>query len=141
VHFSRKRGVQHAGDCSYDGGLGALWALCSTGMAPDEVLISSDLGNTFRTAAHVPNGPIGVFAAASSTVAVVSGQGPLYRTTDAGVSWEPVDAPTADWTYLGFTDPTHGVAIGASGSGNKQDYQLYYTINAGKSYHLVTIGP
>lgn len=140
VHFTRRRGVQHAGNCAYDGGPEALWAVCSTGMAPDEVVLSNDLGNGFTTAAQVPNGPIGAFAAASGTTAVASGQGPLYRTTDAGASWMPVDAPSADWTYLGFTDATHGVGIGQFGGGGRRDYRLYYTTDAGRSYHLVTIG-
>lgn len=139
-HFSRHRGVANAGDCSYDGGPHALWALCSTGMAPDEILLSPDLGNSFTTAAQVPNGPIGAFAAASGTVAVASGQGPLYRTADAGASWTPVDAPSAGWSYLGFTDSTHGVAIGNFGSGGHQQTRLYYTTDAGASYHLVPFG-
>jgi hypothetical protein len=140
-HFARKRGVRNAGDCAYDGGPQALWALCSTGMAPDEILLSSDSGNTFRAAAQVPNGPIGTFAAASGTVAVASGQGPLYRTTDGGATWTPATAPSADWTYLGFSDPTHGVAIGNFGTGGHQDLKLYYTIDGGASYHFVPIGP
>ena len=140
AHFYRMRGVQHAGDCSYDGGPFALWALCSTGMAPDEILLSDNLGATFRTTAQVPNGPINSFAAASGSVAVASGQGPLYRTANGGASWKPVDAPSAGWTYLGFTDPTHGVAIGEFGGGKQQQYRLYYTTDAGKSYHLVSIG-
>ena len=32
--FDRERGVRHAGDCSYDGGQYALWAVCAAGMAP-----------------------------------------------------------------------------------------------------------
>ena len=110
-------------------------------MAPDEILLSADEGNTFTTAAQVPNGPIDSFAAATGSVAVASGQGPLYRTTDGGASWKPVDAPSAAWSYLGFTDATHGVAIGDFGGGDHQQWRLYYTINGGKSYHLVSIGP
>ena len=110
-------------------------------MAPDEILLSSDSGNTFRAAAQVPNGPIGAFAAASGNVAVASGQGPLYRTTDAGASWTRVTAPSADWTYLGFSDPTHGVAIGNFGTGGHQYAQLYYTTDGGASYHFVPIEP
>jgi photosystem II stability/assembly factor-like uncharacterized protein len=139
VHFSRRRGVSNAGDCSYDGGPNALWALCSTGMAPDEILLSGDLGNTFKAAAQVPNGPLGTFAASGGGV-VASSQGPLYRTTDGGASWTRVNAPSANWIYLGFTDATHGVAIGQFGSGKNQTYQLWYTTDAGASYHLVPIG-
>ena len=141
VHFSRRRGVQNAGGCSYDGGSLALWALCSHGMAPDEILLSSDEGRSFTAAAQGPNGPINSFAAATGSVAVASGQGPLYRTANGGSSWRPVDAPPADWTYLGFTDATHGVAVGDFGSGGHHQYRLYYTTDAGKSYHLVSIGP
>lgn len=140
VQFQRRRGVRGAGDCGYDGGPGALWALCSTGMAPDDVVLSRNLGNTFATAAQVPDGPIGAFAAASGSTAVASGQGPLYRTTDSGASWTRVHAPAGNWTYLGFTDATHGVAIGEFGGGGQQDYRLYYTIDAGASYHFVPIG-
>ena len=85
--------MRHAGDCSYDGGTLALWALCSTGMAPDEVLLSADSGNTFTAAARVPDGPIDAFAAATGAVAVASGQGPLFRTTNGGASWTRVKAP------------------------------------------------
>jgi photosystem II stability/assembly factor-like uncharacterized protein len=140
IQFQRRRGVRRAGDCGYDGGPGALWALCSTGMAPDDIELSRDLGNHFTAAAQVPNGPIGAFAAASGSTAVASGQGPLYRTTNSGASWRRVRAPAGDWTYLGFTDATHGVAIGQFGTGSRQDYRLYYTIDAGASYHFVPIG-
>ncbi len=143
VHFTRMRGVRHAGDCGYDGVSSpfAIWALCSTGMAPDDILLSTDSGNTFVSAAQVPDGPIDAFGAASSTVAVASGQGPLFRTTNAGASWSPVAAPSAGWTYLGFTDATHGVALGNFGTGGRQQSRLYYTTDGGASYHLVPIGP
>jgi photosystem II stability/assembly factor-like uncharacterized protein len=139
--FRRVAGVRRAGDCSYDGGPQALWADCSTGLANDEILLSTNSGNTFTTAAQVPNGPIDSFAAATATVAVASGQGPLFRTSDAGASWTHVAAPSANWTYLGFTDATHGVAIGGFGKGGQRDYRLYYTTDGGASYHRVTIGP
>jgi hypothetical protein len=142
MHFARVRGVVHAGDCGYDAVSApfAIWALCSTGMAPDDILVSTDSGKTFATAAQVPNGPIDSFAAASSTVAVASGQGPLYRTANGGASWSLVAAPSAGWTYLGFTDATHGVALGNFGTGGRQESRLYYTTDGGASYHEVPIG-
>ncbi len=140
-HFRRVGGVRNAGDCSYDGGTLALWALCTTGMAPDEVLLSGNSGDTFTAAAQVPDGPIDAFAAATGTAAVAAGQGPLFRTTNAGASWTRVNAPSGGWTYLGFSDPTHGVALGNFGSGGHQQNRLYYTTDAGASYHLVPIGP
>lgn len=139
--FSREHGVQHAGDCSYDGGQFALWAVCSAGMAPDEILLSADSGNSFTKAAPLPDGPINAFAAADGSVAVASGQGPLYRTVDGGASWSRVRAPIANWVYLGFSDPTHGVAIGAFGNASLERYRLYYTTDAGHSYHRVPIRP
>jgi photosystem II stability/assembly factor-like uncharacterized protein len=143
MHFVRVRGVLHAGDCGYDAVAGpfAIWALCTTGMAPDDILLSTNSGNTFTTAAQVPNGPINAFAAASSAVAVASGQGWLYRTMNSGGRWIATAAPSADWTYLGFTDATHGVALGNFGNGRRQDSRLYYTTDAGASYHYVPIGP
>jgi photosystem II stability/assembly factor-like uncharacterized protein len=139
-HFRRVGGVRHAGACSYDGGPQALWALCSTGMAPDEVLLSTDGGNTFTAAAQVPDGPIDAFGAASGSAAVASGQGPLFRTTDGGATWTRVNAPSGGWTYIGFSDPTHGVALGNFGTGGHQQNRLYYTTDGGASYHLVPIG-
>lgn len=150
VHFMRKRGVRGAGNCSFDGGTLALWALCSRGMAPDEILLSSDAGSTFRAAAPVPDGPIGTFAAANGAIAVASGQGSLYRTTNGGATWTPVTitngpaagrSVTANWTYLGFSDATHGVAIGSFGTGGHQYTGLYYTTDSGASYHFVPVGP
>jgi hypothetical protein len=142
AHFARVRGVLHAGDCGFDATVNAavIWAVCMTGMAPDEVVRSTDSGNSFKAAAGVPDGPIQSFAAASGKDAVVSGQGPLFRTADGGASWSRVAAPSAAWTYLGFTDATHGVAIGNFGAGGRQESRLYYTIDGGASYHLVPIG-
>jgi hypothetical protein len=141
ARFIRAAGVRHAGNCSYDGGTLALWALCSTGMAPDEILLSTDAGNTFHAAAQVPDGPINTFAAADGSVAVAAGQGPLFRTANGGAGWTRVAAPAGNWTYLGFSDPTHGVAIGSFGSGGHQYSKLYYTTDGGASYHYVPIGP
>ena len=142
--FRRVAGVPRGmGNCTYDAvsAPAAIWALCSTGMAPDVILRSTDGGRRFATAAQVPNGPIDAFATASAAVAVASGQGPLYVTDDAGASWSPVQAPAADWAYLGFTDATHGVALGLFGNGGKEVSRLYYTTDAGASYHYVPIGP
>ena len=87
----------------------------------------------------MPDGPIDAFAAATGTVAVASGQGPLFRTTNGGASWTRVKAPSGGWTYLGFSDATHGVALGNFGSGGHQQNRLYYTTDAGASYHLVRL--
>ena len=138
--FRRVGGVRRAGDCSYDGGPQALWALCSTGMAPDEILLSSDSGNTFTAAAQVPNGPIDSFAAASGTVAVASGQGPLYVTSNAGASWTPAVAPIGELDLPGLhrRDPRRGDR--RVRQRQPAGHRLYYTTDGGASYHRVTIG-
>ena len=43
------------------------------------------------------------------------------------------------WAYLGFTDDTHGVALGYVGSVSPANERLYYTTDGGQSYHLVTV--
>ncbi len=81
------------------------------------------------------------FGAASPTTAVMGDQR-LYRTTDGGRSLHPVAAPrAADWEYVGFTDGTHGAALGEFPDGNTQESRVFYTIDAGASYHLVPVNP
>jgi hypothetical protein len=102
---------------------------------------STDGGATFQLAAGGTPG-IGelansaAFAASSATTAVVGDQ-QLYRTADGGGSYTPATGPTGitSWQYLGFTDATHGVALGAAGSQER----LYYTTDGGISYHAVAI--
>jgi photosystem II stability/assembly factor-like uncharacterized protein len=115
-----------------------LWARCATG-TQSGVWRSSDLGGSFTavvsTGLSLPNSA--PFAAASSSTAVVGGQ-QLYRTTNDGSTWSQTGPTGIHWTYLGFTDPTHGVALGFAGQ-NATDARLYYTIDAGQSYHRVAI--
>ena len=45
------------------------------------------------------------------------------------------------WQYLGFTDATHGVAIGYVGATPTPDTErLYITTDGGASYRLVSTG-
>jgi photosystem II stability/assembly factor-like uncharacterized protein len=104
---------------------------------------SADGGRTFATAgAGLPELPnSSAFGSASETTAAV-GYKQLYRTTDGGSSWSQVSGPRGItwWQYIGFTDPTHGVALGYVGTQQPSNERLYYTTDGGASYHLVTIG-
>lgn len=115
-----------------------VWARCATGMNSG-VWRSSDGGATFTavvsTGLSLPNSA--PFAAASSSTAVVGYQ-QLYRTTDDGATWNRTGPTGIRWAYLGFTDPTHGVALGFAGQ-NETDEQLYYTTDAGQTYHRVSL--
>jgi photosystem II stability/assembly factor-like uncharacterized protein len=92
---------------------------------------------TAHGALELPNSA--AFAAASATTAVV-GYRQLYRTTDGGASYQPVGPHGISfWQYLGFTDTTHGVALGYAGSQVPSHVRLYYTTDGGQSYHLVSI--
>jgi photosystem II stability/assembly factor-like uncharacterized protein len=115
-----------------------VWARCATGMNSG-VWRSSDAGATFTavvsTGLSLPNSA--PFAAASASTAVVGSQ-QLYRTTNDGSTWSQTGPPGIRWVYLGFTDPTHGVALGFAGQ-NATDERLYYTTDAGQSYHRVPL--
>jgi photosystem II stability/assembly factor-like uncharacterized protein len=118
-----------------------IWANCATG-TESGVWRSTDGGASFTSAvapgAHLMLPNSAVFAAASDTTAVVGYQ-QLYRTSDAGATWAPVGPPgIAQWAYLGFTDATHGVALGYVGSVASGNERLYYTTDGGQTYHLVS---
>lgn len=129
--------------CEFEGAASPdVWAHCTTGM-DSGVWLSTDGGTTFTPAhasvAEPPQPNSAVFGAASGTVAVV-GFNQLYRTADAGVTWTPVGpSGIAQWVYLGFTDQTHGVALGYVGSVAPANEQLFYTTDGAQSYHLVSL--
>jgi hypothetical protein len=116
-----------------------IWAHCATGMESG-VWLSTDGGQSFGSEGgpgSLPNSAL--FAAASDTVAVVGYQ-QLYRTADGGATYTPVGpADVTSWSYLGFTDATHGIALGFVGGTAQSDEQLYYTTDGGLTYHLVPL--
>ncbi len=125
-----------------------VWAHCATG-TESGVWRSTDAGATFDTAE--PSGRLSLpnsapFAAASASTAVVGYQR-LYRTSDDGATYAPVkitQSPAADsqvvaWAWLGFTDQTHGVALGYVGSVAPANERLFYTVDGGQTYRYVPL--
>jgi photosystem II stability/assembly factor-like uncharacterized protein len=116
-----------------------VWAHCATG-TESGVWRSTDSGASFTAVVgsglSLPNSA--PFAAASASTAVVGYQH-LYRTTDNGATWNRVGPSGIEWAYIGFTDPTHGVALGYAGRIAPDTERLYYTTDAGQSYHLVPV--
>jgi photosystem II stability/assembly factor-like uncharacterized protein len=79
------------------------------------------------------------FAAASASTAVVGYQ-QLYRTTDDGSTWTRTGpSGVSAWAYLGFTDATHGIALGYVGQLAPTNERLFYTTDAGQTYHRVQL--
>jgi photosystem II stability/assembly factor-like uncharacterized protein len=117
-----------------------VWAHCATGMLSG-TWRSGDGGQHFSQLGGLPELPnSAAFGSASATTAVV-GFRQLYRTTDAGATWTKVSGPVGItwWQYIGFTDPTHGVALGYVGSEQPSNERLYYTTDGGATYHLVAV--
>ena len=117
-----------------------VWAFCATG-TEGGVQRSTNGGRSFQPASGSPESHMmlpnsAVFAAASATVAVVAGL-QLYRTSNAGASYTPVGPAGYAWSYVGFTNATHGAALGGHDGGSDA---LFYTTNGGLSYHHVRIG-
>jgi photosystem II stability/assembly factor-like uncharacterized protein len=103
---------------------------------------SADGGASFQPVGPLPAGAgaYNVASPAPSTVVVGgSGAGPsaLTASFDAGRTWQTVYRNTAvqDWTYLGFTTLTQGVAIGSGGGGSSL---LAMTRDGGRSWTVVS---
>lgn len=118
-----------------------IWAHCATGMLSGTWRSVNDGASFARVGRGTPELPnSAAFGSASATTAVVGYQ-QLYRTDNGGASWSPSSGPSGItwWQYVGFTDPTHGVAIGYVGAEQPNNERLYYTTDGGASYHLVRI--
>ena len=98
-----------------------LWAQCATGTEGD-VWRSVDAGTRW-TAVGPPDSedePNGAALAAASGSSAVYGYNTVFHTTDGGAEWSKVSGLGAADTavsYLGFSDPEHGVAIVMSEAG------------------------
>jgi hypothetical protein len=66
-------------------------------------------------------------------------QGRIYRTTDAGVTWNvsAVAASNTTITEIAFSDTNNGVAYVASGAGGNT-FQMFNTTNGGVTWSLIT---
>jgi photosystem II stability/assembly factor-like uncharacterized protein len=141
VDFSQTSSPSKGLPCDFEEPAPAVvWAHCATG-TESATWRSTDAARSFQAARgpSLPNSAL--FAAASSTTAVL-GASTLYRTTDGGAHYAPVSGMSVTaWQYLGFTDATHGVAIGYLGSSPTPDSErLYVTTDGGAIYHLVSTG-
>jgi hypothetical protein len=125
-----------------------VWMLCSGGMT-DLLFRSTDGGREFsqpdsngnpRDAPSLAGLGHAILGAADATTAVIGSQ-ELLRTTDGGRTFKRVPMPIADrgWSYVGFFDATHGVALGLFGESEFPPGRLYYTSNGGASYRLIRI--
>ena len=122
--------------CQFAGAHPVIWAACATGTQMG-VWRSTDSGahwvgaggDASSAGPMLPNSA--AFGTAGPDSAVVGYRG-LYVTGDGGAHYTSTGPPAIGFTYLGFTDATHGVAVG--------DGRLYYTTDGGQSYHRVTIG-
>ena len=134
-------------NCQFDTTPGSpvFWTLCFRAAADPggELLRSGDGGGSWTRVpyAGVPDGTIQAYAAASGEAAVIAAYQRMYRTTDGGAGWTRVAGLPGRFyaASIGFTDSTHGWAIGGVGSGRSWRMRLYYTTDAGANYHLVSI--
>jgi photosystem II stability/assembly factor-like uncharacterized protein len=121
---------------------GVVWAHCATG-TESATWRSTDSGAHFTPVQGQPSAPNSAAFAAASAATAVLGAGKLYRTTDAGGHFSVASGTQAvtAWQYLGFTDATHGVAIGYVGASPTPDSErLYITTDGGATYRLVSTG-
>lgn len=144
VTFTQASSPSKGLPCDYEEPAPAIvWAHCATG-TESATWRSTNSGATFQPV-HGPEPGLpnsALFAAASSSTAVL-GANTLLRTVDAGAHYAPVTGigGVTAFQYLGFTDATHGVALGYVGSSPTPDSErLYITTDGGATYHLVSTG-
>ena len=102
---------------SISSGRGAIWLTCATGTA-DAVLTSQDYGATWglvpvpgEAGRHV----VGAIDANHAVISTANGLGVLRTDETLTDATLPRHAATGDWSYIGFTNPTHGFALTGSG--------------------------
>ena len=138
AHFSRKRGVRNAGDCSYD-----AWPTLRSGRSarlvwrPTRSCSRAIPAARSHPPSRCPTVRSGHSRPPSGTVAVASGQGPLIAPPTPGRAGPRPPPRRPIGPTSASADPTHGVAIGNSATRRPPaESRLYYTIRrGGASYH------
>ena len=148
LEVSRNAGVSFTREGSPSKGLpcdfeepdsGVVWAHCVTG-TESATWRSTDAGAHFHSVSGPPQPNTGLFAAASADTAVL-GADKLFRITRGGTHYATIPTvATTHLQYLGFTDATHGVALGYDSSLAAGNERLYHTSDGGATYRLVSIG-
>ncbi len=133
-------------NCNFDETFAdTVWGACFASTGPSEIVRSTNGGKTFSAAGPLRAAGTGEVSAASSTTAIVLGSSAtthgsvstLFRTTDGGLTYGPVDPPHLGWESLGFTDATHGLGLAHPTSNSA--LRLYASADAGRTFHAVPI--
>ena len=111
----------------------AIWLSCPTGTA-DTVLTSTDEGATW-TAVPVPGDAgrhvVGAIDTHRAVISTGNGLGVLGTDETLQDATLPPGVTSSDWTYIGFTNTTHGFAITGDG-------QLLRSTDGGRTWKAVT---
>jgi hypothetical protein len=94
------------------------------------VYFSDDAGSTFQLSpTTLPTSTFGPMASPAAGVAVMAGSTGLMATFNGGATWTTVYPGTTEteWTYVGFTTPSQGVAINGNGT-------LLMTFDGGRTW-------
>jgi photosystem II stability/assembly factor-like uncharacterized protein len=96
-----------------------VWAVCPTGMMA-QAWRSTDAGAHWQSLrvgqAGLSNGARIAPASDQAAVIAAGGIGPVYRTSDGGITFSTVEPPSPNgpsWEWLGFTDSMTGSALRA----------------------------
>ena len=143
----------HDAPCTWFGGIsGALAAWSSSGLAlvcggqpsagsqAKTAFESTDGGRHWNHRSDLPvGGYVGSLAAADqNTWALGELRGGIAMTHDGGTSWTEATVANAvgveGWGYIGFTDPTHGVAVPWTLNGSA----LAFSRDSGRGWNAVS---
>ena len=124
-----------------------IWTYCVPPHGQGQLRRSVNAGRTLTNVG--PSGgqtsALGAFAAASDTTTIVADTGEPtsarkrpYLTTDAGRHYIAAGQAGLYWSWFGFIDPTHGVAL--AHRSEMGPLSLWVTTNGGRSYQPIRLG-